>query len=343
MIITSIASAILAAVTGMTTIRAPGGNEQQVAVDANYACEMSVATIANSETFFEKSRDIIVNGSNSGGGKKGKGFNNGFEDPHYTTRELMAVRDMMRQIDRTLAENDFTPVKVRTFRVYNVIEGALPNSNVDMPPEYTLYSFVDEYDNEISFLDSDDTQINNLEFNECVYQIDTSLNQGAKNHCTGLFLDHLIDIGLDDLWWGRYYGMWSLKDIIHGNDTTMNSDSGAAQAMLSGWLGWLNEHDPILFYRYFFGIYSIVDGPITDMQNTTINDLNVYGTCLWAPGDDRWITCPLAGFMAKYTLDYRDQLFGKETLDVNLTKNGIFEATNTTYNDILQLNDLIIY
>ena len=51
MIFTSIAAALLAAVTGMTTVRVPGGNEQQVEVKPTYAWEMTVADIGDSMSF----------------------------------------------------------------------------------------------------------------------------------------------------------------------------------------------------------------------------------------------------------------------------------------------------
>ncbi len=339
MMITSFAAAVVAAVTGVAVIRTPGGNTQQIDVDAKYACEMAVAKLDENVNFFDSMKEVAK--SSIFGGKKPTKYG----QPQYTRREMEAVGELASAFDHVLGRLEFEPVEIRAYTTYNLDDNAGADPTDISVPEYALYTFVDDRGHEISFVDSSDERVLTLEFDATVYHVDTGLSQGPSNHCTGLFLDHLIEIGLDDLWWGRYYGRWAVldDDLIGNNDLTVNNNTGVSQAMLSGFLGWLADHDPILFYRFYYGMWSIVDDPRFD-ETTSMNDLELAGTFMWGPNDDRWITCPLAGFLRKYWLNSSDELLGRETLVANTVKNDLHVAQNMNYNDVLQLNNLdVIY
>ena len=273
MMITSFAAAVIAAVTGVAVIRTPGGNVQQIDVDANYVCEMAVAKLDENVNFFGSMKEMAK--SSFFGGKKPTKYG----QTQYSRREIEAVGELASAFDHVLGKHGFEPVEIHTYTTYNLDDNAGVDPTEASVPEYTLYTFVDERGHEISFVDSSDERILNLEFDATVYHVDTGLSQGPSNHCTGLFLDHLIEIGLDDLWWGRYYGMWSLNE--HDHSTTMSNNNGMSQAMLSGFWGWLIENDPILFYRFWFGIWSIVDEPGFDVTSTSFDNLEIAGTFMW--------------------------------------------------------------
>ena len=59
MIFTSIAAAALAAVTGMTTIRTPGGIQRQFNEKPNFAIELTVADFSDPKTF-EKAITLAI-------------------------------------------------------------------------------------------------------------------------------------------------------------------------------------------------------------------------------------------------------------------------------------------
>ena len=327
MIFTTVAAAILAAVTGMTTVRAPGGDEQQVSVQPNYVTEVTVARLVNGEDLFATNMD-------AGFGKKGPKLDLG----RYTKAERSAFEKIASYMGEMLRDNRFVPTDVTIYRMYSLEEQAIRpyafNTNI---PEFTQYIFRDEFERSISFVDTKDNRLDEYELNDMVYHIDTNLSQGPSVNITGLFLDHLIGIGLDDLYWGRYYGMWSViydDSIIHTDTTTIDLDN-MNQAMLGGFLGWLIDHDPILFYKIYYGwsVNPIFDSNVLEAHNTTIGDLAMLSVL--ECGNYDFAAIPMAGNYAHFALDRTDRVFGRTALTANAVNQGLAPLQAMSYNDLV--------
>ena len=82
MVISSFAAAVVAAVTGVAVIRTPGGNVQQIDVDANYVCEMAVAKLDENVNFFGSMKEMAK--SSFFGGKKPTKYG----QTQYSRREI---------------------------------------------------------------------------------------------------------------------------------------------------------------------------------------------------------------------------------------------------------------
>lgn len=336
MIITSIAAALLAAVTGMTTVRVPGGNEQQVSVVPNYVCEVTVAKLVDG-------KDLFVANASNGFGKKGPKI----DLSHYTKAERNAFEKTAKYMGEILCDRKLTPSEVTIYRMYSLEEQAIRpaglNTNI---PEYTEYVFKDEFERTVTFIDTKDNRIDELELNDTFIHIDTNLNQGPTNHVTGIFLDHLIGIGLDDLYWGRYYGMWSVigEGSVTGHIDTSTIDlSGMNQVMLGGFWGYLLETDPFMYYWFRFNwmlTTPIFDTPVYDAQSTELSDLamNSIVNC----GNYNFAACPMAGTYAHFALERSDVLLGRTTLKANAVNRGLATLQGMSYDDLIQQDNLSI-
>ena len=121
--ITSFAAAVVAAVTGVAVIRTPGGNVQQIDVDANYVCEMAVAKLDENVNFFGSMKEMAK--SSFFGGKKPTKYG----QTQYSRREIEAVGELASAFDHVLGKHGFEPVEIHTYTTYNLDDNAGEKGN----------------------------------------------------------------------------------------------------------------------------------------------------------------------------------------------------------------------
>lgn len=146
MIFTSLAAAALAAVTGMTTIRTPGGEQQQVQVQPTSAIELTVADLSNPKDFeygLEHAIESIPTGFNprAGGNAQQRAIN-------------ATARKILTNFKNGISVAGMYPVQVMYFNAYDVEEIG-PSSHrmkVDVL-KTSVITFVDKNGETVSFVD----------------------------------------------------------------------------------------------------------------------------------------------------------------------------------------------
>ena len=146
MIFTSLAAAALAAVTGMTTIRTPGGEQQQVQVQPTSAIELTVADLSNPKDFeydLEHAIESIPTGFNprTGGNAQQRAIN-------------ATARKILTNIKNGISVAGMYPVQVMYFNAYDVEEigPSFHRMKVDVL-KTSVITFVDKNGETVSFVD----------------------------------------------------------------------------------------------------------------------------------------------------------------------------------------------
>lgn len=146
MIFTSLAAAALAALTGMTTIRTPGGNEQQVQVQPASAIELTVADFSNPKRF-ERELELAIDSIPTG-------FNPKMGQTAQDRLANIAAKEALTNFRDGLALAGIQPVQVLYFNAYSVQEigPRLHKLKVDVL-EKSVITFVDKFGETVSFVD----------------------------------------------------------------------------------------------------------------------------------------------------------------------------------------------
>lgn len=319
MIFTSIGVALLAAVTGMTTIRTPGGDEQQVEVEPAYAWEMTVADI-------DSPRDFVRNlrGYNS--------LNIGLTRP-----QARAIAGQMTStfdtINRGLRENGFLPTQVTYYNCYSIekIEGPrlLPDI-YNQHIEYSIISFTDENDNEIHFLDTcGSSTFENYNARGNVIVFDSNMDDvdllGIKA-VSAVFAKG----GLANLSYAKAYNEVNynvLDEVDHSLVDLMGSDINHATGIFLENGAWYNNWEVILFIlRSRKNRHDIIR---PGLENVAMNAGDVVAN-------------PIGGFVMHYELEQADILHGQHALNSNQVISGMNTAMATDYGQFIQSNDLVV-
>lgn len=147
MIFTSIAAAALAAVTGMTTIRTPGGIQTTFQEKPDYAIELAVADFSNPKGFYHYVQEAIESIPTP-------------RTPRYsflTQAEkdaYSAARKTFTTFKNVMEQNGFIPAQMLYYNVYNVEEiGTRLNKRMVDVLDHSVITFVDIEGETISFVD----------------------------------------------------------------------------------------------------------------------------------------------------------------------------------------------
>lgn len=319
MIFTSIGVALLAAVTGMTTIRTPGGDEQQVEVEPAYAWEMTVADIDNPKEFVRSLREY--NSLNIG----------------LTRPQARAIAGQMistfETINQGLRENRFLPTQVTYYNCYSIekIEGLrlLPDI-YNQHIEYSIISFTDENDNEIHFLDTcGSSTFENYSPMGNVIVFDSNMDDvdllGIKA-VSAIFAKG----GLADLTYAKVYNEVNynlLDNVDHSLVDLMGSDINHATGIFLENGAWYNNWEVI--------------GEILRRRRNR-HDIVKPGLENVAMSADDIITTPIGGLMMHYELEQAEFLHGQHALNSNQVISGMNTAMTTDYGQLIRSNDLVV-
>ena len=326
MILTSIAAALLAAVTGMTTIRAPGGDEQQVEVKPTYAWEMTVADIDNPNAFVRALRyvdridmsDVVLG---------------------IRPSQMMKLKNKVATTFETVAQGlrraSFSPEKMSYYNVYSVEE--VPGKHgapsvYEQNIEYSVITFFDKDNNEINFLDTCGSEAfdnykdspNVISFNSNMGEVDTF---GTK-FVTDLF----IKAGLTDLSYLKTYEE-TVYDHPMNIDTSVVDMTGSDQSGTMGmyyenWAPWNNWEVIGYILRNRKNRHDVI-------RPGLVNAVMVNEGAI--------VNNPLSSVYMNYELEAGDIVQGQNTL-CNQIVAGVNAAMSLDYSGMLQLNDLnIVY
>ena len=326
MILTSIAAALLAAVTGMTTIRAPGGDEQQVEVKPTYAWEMTVADIDNPNAFVRALRyvnridmsDVVLG---------------------IRPSQMMKLKNKVATTFETVAQGlrraSFSPEKMSYYNVYSVEE--VPGKHgapsvYEQNIEYSVITFFDKDNNEINFLDTCGSEAfdnykdspNVISFNSNMGEVDTL---GTK-FVTDLF----IKAGLTDLSYLKTYEE-TVYDHPMNVDTSVVDMTGSDQSGTMGmyyenWAPWNNWEVIGYILRNRKNRHDVI-------RPGLVNAVMVNEGAI--------VNNPLSSVYMNYELEAGDIVQGQNT-HCNQIVAGVNAAMSLDYSGMLQLNDLnIVY
>ena len=327
MILTSIAAALLAAVTGMTTIRAPGGDEQQVEVKPTYAWEMTVADIDNPNAFVRALRyvdridmsDVVLG---------------------IRPSQMMKLKNKVATTFETVAQGlrraSFSPEKMSYYNVYSVEE--VPGKHgapsvYEQNIEYSVITFFDKDNNEINFLDTCGSEAfdnykdspNVISFNSNMGEVDTF---GTK-FVTDLF----IKAGLTDLSYLKTYEETVYDHPMNVDtsvvDMTGSNQSGTMGMYYENWAPWNNWEVIGYILRNRKNRHDVIRPGLENVAMVA---------------NDSIISNPIAGILMKYTLEETGTFLGNSVLNANQVNTSMNAAMSMSYNEMLQLNDLnIVY
>lgn len=320
MIFTSIGVALLAAVTGMTTIRTPDGNEQQVEVEPTYAWEMTVADIGNPRDFVRNLRNC--NSLNIG----------------LSPREARAIAGQMAStfdtINQGLRENRFFPTQVTYYNCYSIekIEGPrlLPDI-YNQHIEYSIISFTDENDNEIHFLDTCGSATfenyspveNVIVFNSNMGDVDLL---GTRVVSAIFAKSGLVDLSYVKAYNEVDYNI--LDNVDHSLVDIMGSDvNNPTGIFFDNGLPWYNQ-------------WEIIAEMLRNRKNR--HDIIKPGLDNVAMVADDIITTPIGGLAMNYALEEADILHGQHVLNSNQVISGLNAAMTTDYGQLIRSNDLVV-
>ncbi len=322
MIFTSIAAALLAAVTGMTTIRTPGGNEQQVEVKPTYAWDMTVADISDSMEFLRNLRHFRS------------------IDLTDTGLSLSEIRYLSNQIESTfdtifdgLREANFRPVKMAYYNVYNIEEipgRRLIPTRYEENIEYSVITFFDNHDNDIHFLDTCGKAVfddYNPAYNVVPYN--SNMDDVGKIGIKAI-ADIFVKTGLSSLEYMKTYENVADGTII--TDTSLvdmlgSNQSGTCGLFFQNWAPWNDWEEIWYFLLSRKNRHDIIKPGLTNAPMVL---------------DGSIISNPMGSVFTRYALEETDILQGQTVLESSQVITGVNAAMSMNYNQFLQLNDLII-
>ena len=325
MIITSIAAALLAAVTGMTTVRAPGGNEQQTQAKPTYAWEMTVADIGDSMSFLRSLRSAQ---------------NIHLDHLPLKAKERAKLEQQVRTTFTTiifgLRETNLRPTKMSYYNVYNVEE--MPSkfaqeSTYKQNIEYSVITFSDENDNELHFVDTCGSEaFHHYTAAENVVAFDSNVFDSG-NLGVQIISDAFVSAGLSDLTYVKNYEeVLNMDNLIIDTTTVDMMGSNQSGTMGMGFAWWAPWND-----------WEVIGYILRSRKNRhDVIRPGLENVAMVA--NDSIISNPIAGILMKYTLEETGTFLGNSVLNANQVNASMNAAMSMSYNEMLQLNDLnIVY
>lgn len=324
MIFTSVAAALLAAVTGVTTVRVPGGQEQEIPVEPACVCEL---TVANLTDYMSMMRTL-----------KRLNFGTPFPKGNQNTQDAASI---VATIAREMRSVDFEPTYLSFYNVYEVEKAPFrPRLNpfvgehYEETLAYSVISFSDfRNENSKSFVFGDFHILSGHTFEGDVVPIMTPHNNISKNTVT-LLSDAFLACGYKDVAFGKWYcsddeneypgtmvntDHWEVEDFLGENINNPTGDDDWWKAII-----WYEE------WKRLQDMFTIGNG-----------EPGVSHTHVWI-GDDRIISSPIAGVIYKFALEESDFLAGNYALDASIVGNQLHAASAMDYGQLLELNDLIV-
>lgn len=329
MIFTSIAAALLAAVTGMTTVRVPGGEEQQVEVKPACACELTVAEIADP---FEMMNALHDFGNDSFFGKSRPGHSFG-GDPavEFAFNLYHEMRDL-----------NFVPATVSYYNVYSV-EEVRPTPRRPLvykeSLEYTIVSFADKGGFEtVTYITGNPQIMDDVEPEDGMIIIPAfpRMDKTSVKYLSDVF----SNAGLEKVNFAKfYYGDETLQqdDCIY-LDTDPIEVIDFLELMIGGihptgdggsddgWNNWAIWYEELKRLQKLMVVGGIEDG----VEPT-----------VWL-GDELIMGSPIGGLGMEYALEEIDILSGTYELNSTYLNTQIGTMMNMNFNQVKVLNDLLI-
>ncbi len=323
MIFTTVAAAFLAAVTGVTVVRTPGGSEQEVPVEPACACELTVANLTDYDGMMRQM----------------KRYNFGGQFPKGNSSANQAS-DMMAVILREMRGADFEPANVSFYNVYDVEKAFRPRLDPFLPERYeenlvyTVISFSDfRYENSKSFFFGNATIANNLTSGSDL--VVSAIHSAPSKNAISLLNDAFLACGYKDVSYGKWY-CDDDEDNYYGE--MANVDHWELEDFFGSGMNHPTDEDDwwkaIIWYEEWKRLQNlmVVGGGL---------DLDVAQTQIWM-GDDRVIANPIGGLLMRYALEESDFLAGNYALDASVVGNQLHTAMAMDYGQLMDRNDLII-
>ena len=205
MIITSFIAAALAAVTGVSTVRVPGGNQQQVETKPACACEFAVSEIANYESFMRNMRTFARVGERS------------------TDLDLRKAASVVSGIYSEMRFASFVPERVTLYNVYQTKEknGAFYHKPKAFPKRYeevfrySMISFSDKAGvDTASFIVGDSTSLGSVRPNVDVTVVNL-IDDGMRKETVAKMVDCFVTGGLTESNLLKFYVDHTAEDLLY--------------------------------------------------------------------------------------------------------------------------------
>lgn len=333
MIFTTFAAAALAAITGMATVRAPGGNQQQINLKPDVAYELTVANISSPKSFLHDLGCAIDNIPTSVFPPK-RSLN-----PNYNRKANIAAKTVLTNLKNGLQDALFVPVQIRYLNVYDVQEvGPKRLKHTVDTFNHAIIVFADENDNVISFIDDD---ANSIAMSQTqlsgVYTMDSHMEEAGPSGFK-VVCDNLAMVGLKSLSYGKVYGQnnyadyqleineqFSFEDMLGGNHTTGQNDPPIPEWDCPGTIDWFHR----MFFRHLHN-YGDEISALGDREEMVIGDDPIYSSI------------PLAAYSMAGALEAEDISAGHLALGASYVSNAFETALSTGYDDLKASNDTVI-
>ena len=323
MIFTTFAAAALAAITGIATVRAPGGNQQQVEVKPEYAYEVSVAEIANPKAFFENLGSVVQDLD---------GFNPREGLSQIQNKNKKAAKSIFSTFrDGLLSSGIEAPETITYFNVYHVEEKTGPRPRVKVNVDifdYSIITIADGDKNVATFIDAPKgllTQngVSNNPNLDDVYVIPSGAAKAGSQDVFRIVWEKVAEIGIDEVNHAKEYVNFIIPDP---DDNTLPPPID--------WRDWISE-------TFGAGQIGIADLMIHLMASGSllekINAMNGKYSVL-----ENYEYSILAGTHLSMALEQADFDMGQYALNTSIFGGAMQTVLTTGYDNVLANNSLYI-
>ena len=323
MIFTTFAAAALAAITGIATVRAPGGNQQQVEVKPEYAYEVSVAEIANPKAFFENLGSVVQDLD---------GFNPREGLSQIQNKNKKAAKSIFSTFrDGLLSSGIEAPETITYFNVYHVEEKTGPRPRVKVNVDifdYSIITIADGDKNVATFIDAPKgllTQngVSNNPNLDDVYVIPAGAAKAGSQDVFRIVWEKVAEIGIDEVNHAKEYVNFIIPDP---DDNTLPPPID--------WRDWISE-------TFGAGQIGVADLMIHLMASGSllekINAMNGKYSVL-----ENYEYSILAGTHLSMALEQADFDMGQYALNTSIFGGAMQTVLTTGYDNVLANNGLYI-
>lgn len=322
MIFTTFAAAALAAITGVATVRAPGGNQQQVEVNPEYAYEVSVAEIANPKAFLENLGSVVQD-LDSFNPREGLSQNQ--------NRNKKAAKSIFSTFrDGLLSSGIEAPETITYFNMYHVEERTGPRPRVKFKVDvydYSIITIADGDENVATFIDAPKGLLMqngapNHEFDD-FYIITSGAVKAASQEVFRIVWEKVAELGIDEVNHAKEYVNHIIPDP---DDNTLPPPID--------WRDWISE-------TFGAGQIGIADLMIHLMASGSllekINAMSGKYSAL-----ENYEYSILAGTHLSMALEQADYNIGQYALNTSVVGSAMQTVLTTGYDNVLANNGLYI-
>lgn len=325
MIFTSIAAAALAAVTGMTTIRTPGGIQRQFNEKPNFAIELTVADFSDPKTF-EKAITLAIDNIPTRGPKINQ---NSAENAANRT-----AKNILTNFKNGMIKTGFIPEQIRYYNVYNVEEVGMKMSERKIVNvlDHSVITFVDKFGETVSFVD-DNYSKHDLLFDDKgasrdYYKMNSGAVGGGNQTFKTVWKEVISTIGIQKY---EHAIAYTKADLLHPGDAWIPEPIEwgdiVSDTMSNNKIDILNGLQNVLLER------SVAD---------EINILKEYRLETYA--NMASTNSVLAGYSMNLALDDTEIAAGGRMLDRTMANAAVQEALDLDFASLMSRNDLnIVY